>query len=51
VCRTWAAGAGKPFEGSADSILKSFARTKPDCFGTGISAKGKSAFWLRTASS
>jgi hypothetical protein len=50
VCRTWAAGAGKPFEGSADSILKSFARTMPDCFGTGKSAKGKPAFWLRTAS-
>jgi len=51
VCRTWAAGAGKPFEGSANSILKSLASTMPDCFGTGKSAKGKSAFWLRTANS
>jgi hypothetical protein len=48
VCRVWAQGAGKPFEGTAESVLKAMASVMPECFGSGKSLKGKPAFWLRT---
>ncbi|MBX9841700.1 MAG: hypothetical protein K2Z80_07825 [Xanthobacteraceae bacterium] len=50
ICRMWTAGAGRPFEGSAEKVLRSLAHAMPECFGSGTSGEGKQAFWLRTSS-